>query len=322
MGQGLAKGWQGGRLDKLRLMETYVLVVRGGSFTAAAEKLRVSRAVVTKHIALLERFLGSRLLNRTTRRLEPTNIGRHYFDFCCLALQQMEEAEAEVVRLQNEPRGALRLAVPKAFGSLYGGAIASDFLAAYPDIEISTIISDSPIDHAQMFENAFDLAIRLSRPQDPLLVTRQVCRFRWIVCASPAYIARHGAPKTPGDLSAMNCLIHNRLAADGLWRLSSGRRKLPVKVRGNFSSNSALILRDGALAGKGVALLPAYCISGDLEQKSLMRLLPAYDGPEEGLFIVFPSSQQVPVKVRLFVDFIVKRFRTPPWISKAGLETA
>jgi DNA-binding transcriptional LysR family regulator len=230
----------------------------------------------------------------------------------------MEEAESEVRKLQNEPYGILRVAVPKAFGTLYGGTIVSDFLAIHPKIDVSTIISASPINHAQMFEHSFDLAIRLSQPKDPLLITRQVCRFRWLVCASPEYVAIHGAPATPKDLSEVNCLIHTRLAADRVWRLSAGRRRFAIKVWGNFSSDSALVLRDGALLGNGIALLPAYCISEDLEQGRLVRILPEYSGPEEGLFIVFPTSKQIPKKVRLFVEFLVARFRTPRWLVKAN----
>jgi DNA-binding transcriptional LysR family regulator len=299
-------------VDKLQLMATYVQVLKSGSFSAAAGRLRVSRAVITKHVAKLEDVLGARLLNRTTRRLHATEIGVKYFEFCNKLLSEIAEAEADVASLQQKPAGDMRVAVPKAFGSLHMGEAVADFCRAYPQIGVSTSIIDFPLEPRTIFENGFDVAIRLSRPQDSSIVSRQVCKLTWVVCASPGYLGRLSSIAKPSDLSQHNCLLHRKITAGGVWLLNGHGAATKIRVRGNLSSNSAMVLRAAAIADAGVSVLPLYCVAADLADGRLVRILPEYVGHEDALFILFPHRRQ-PHRVRLFIEFLAKRFRASAW---------
>lgn len=299
-------------MDKLKLMDTYVRVVRGGSFAAAADQLGVSRGVVTKHIAKLEQALGVRLLNRTTRRLSPTEIGVDYLEFCGRTLREIDDTESVMARLQDEPRGTIKVAAPKAFASLYLGDLVGEFSTRHPNIEIMAFVGDSPMDQINLVENGYDLVIRLSRPLDSSIVSRRLCTIDWIACASPDYLKRAGKPRTPQDLTALQCLTHTRLTADNIWRFS-GREESAIKVSGPVKSNSVLVLRGSTLAGAGIALLPTYCVADDLAAGRLVRVLPDCTGPAEEVFVLFPYSHQEPKKVRLFVDYLAEKLHTPPW---------
>ena len=306
-------------MDRFRLMETYVAVVRCGSFAAAANHLGVSRASVTKHVAELENRLGVRLLNRTTRRVKKTEIGSEYFEYCAKTLRELEDTETALSNLQDTPRGSLKIAAPKAFASLHIGELVAEFTLKHPGILISAMVSDSPMDQVNLVENGYDLVIRLAQPEISSSVSRKVCSISWIACAAPKYLEGITPISHPLDLTTAGCLLHTRLAGDGFWRFresSSHQRASPevaVRVTPVMRSNSVQVLRSAALAGLGVALLPTYCITKELRSKTLVQLFPHFTGPEEGLFILFPYNEFVPKKVRLFVDFLVGKFRGRPW---------
>jgi len=305
-------------MDRLKAMETFVRVVKEGSFAAAADQMGLSRAIVTKHIMQLEKELGARLINRTTRRFNVTEIGQDYVVFCQRMLEQMSEQDALIGRLQEEPRGELKLLTPKSFGSLYLGNIVSDFMALYPDIHVTLILSDSSMRYLDLIENGFDLAIRLTSHVDSSMMARRIGALRWVPCASPDYLARHSAPSSPADLAEHNCLLHTK-HADGIWRFAGqgpGKGKgagETVKVHGPIATNSVMVLRQVALNGKGIALLPTYCIGPDLANGSLRQVLPNHAGPDEAIYVMFPHRQLVPTKIRLFIDFIAERIKQSPW---------
>jgi len=306
-------------MDRLKAMETFVRVVKEGSFAAAADQMGLSRAIVTKHVMQLEKQLGARLINRTTRRFSVTEIGKDYVAFCQRMLEQMSEQDALIERLQEEPRGELKVLTPKSFGSLYLGNIVSDFMALYPDIHVTLILSDTSMRYLDLIENGFDLAIRLTSHVDSSLMARRIGALRWVPCASPDYLAHHAAPRTPADLAAHNCLLHTK-HADGIWRFAGqgagkgkGASEVTVKVQGPIATNSVMVLRQVALNGKGIALLPTYCIGPDLADGSLRQVLPNHAGPDEAIYVMFPHRQLVPTKIRLFIDFIAERISASPW---------
>lgn len=306
-------------MDRFRLIETFVSVARSGSFAAAANQLGLSRSSVTKHVAELEHFLGVQLLNRTTRKLKKTEIGEEYFEFCTRTLRDLEETEAALKNLQNSPRGGLKIAAPKAFASIHLGSMVADFSHRYPGILVSAMVSDLPMDQVNLVENGYDLVIRLAQPESSTSISRKVCSVRWIACASRGFIEQHGQINEPDQLASAGCLLHTRLAGDGVWhftQVKSGRRHgsaVSVRVTPVMRSNSVQVLRRAAISGLGVALLPTYCIADDLCSGSLTPLFPDFHGPEEGMFILLPNNDFMPKKVRLFVDFLVNRFRVPPW---------
>ncbi|HEY4133738.1 MAG TPA: LysR family transcriptional regulator [Alphaproteobacteria bacterium] len=299
-------------MDRLKAMETYVRVVKEGSFAAAAGQMGVSRAIVTKHVMQLETQIGARLINRSTRRFSVTEIGREYYGFCLRLLEQVSEQDAMIGRLQEEPRGALKILAPKSFGSLYLGGILSEFTALYPGIRVSLVLNDVSMRSLDLIENGFDLAIRLTAHADSSLMAKRVGALRWLPCASPDYLSRHAAPRLPDELVRHNCLMHTK-HADGLWRFDGPQGPLAVKVDGSVSANSVIVLRQMTLDGQGVALLPTYCIGPDLAAGRLRRLLPSYSGPDESIYVMFPHRELLPVKIRLFIDFVAERIGAAPW---------
>lgn len=299
-------------MDRLKAMETFVRVVREGSFAAASDQLGLSRAIVTKHVMQLEKQLGARLINRTTRRFSVTEIGQTYFDFCVRMLEEMAEQDALVTRLQEEPRGELKVLAPKSFGSLYLGNIISEFMARYPDIRVSLVLSDVSMHGLDLVENGFDLAIRVQAPNDSSLMARRIGALQWVLCASPAYLAAHGEPQSLDEVPRHKCLLH-RKHGDGVWRFKSARGDEPVKVTGAMVTNSVMVLHQVTRNHMGIALLPTYCVGPDLANGTLMQILKDYSGPHESIYVLFPHRQLVAAKIRLFMDFVAARISASPW---------
>jgi DNA-binding transcriptional LysR family regulator len=300
-------------MDQLKTMETFVQVVRTRSFSVAARELGFSRALVTKHVQSLEEHLGARLLNRTTRSINLTEIGAEYYDFCRRILAEIGDEERSLQDLQKEPRGSLRILAPKSFGMLHLCETVASFGQRYPDIRATLVLDDSSVRAPDLVDNAFDVAVRLAAISDSSLIVRKLASLRWVLCAAPSYLARHGAPKIPEDLAGHNCLTHLTIGADRVWRFQDGRKTLSVKVQGSFAANSVIALQHAARVGMGIAALPTYCIGGDLASGALTQLLPNHRLPERPLYVVYPYGTLPTKKVRLFVEFLAEWFRQPSW---------
>lgn len=291
-------------------MDSFVRVVRLGSFTAAAKQLGISRALASRYITDLERRLGARLLNRTTRYLTTTEIGATYFDFCQRALKEIDEQESSLARLQKEPRGSLKVAAPKSFGSLNLGDAVIHFASEHPDIHVSLILDDFSFRSYDFVENGLDVAIRLTELRDSSLIARKITTLRRVLCASPEYLARHDEPLRPSDLTRHHCLAHVNLdPSERIWRFQARKGLIAVKIAGPFSSNSALVLRKAALAGVGITCLPLYCVEGDLKTGALRELLTDYPLPRRPIYVVYPPGGKVPEKIHRFVDFLTEWFK-------------
>ena len=242
----------------------------------------MSRALVSLHVTDLEKRLGVRLLNRTTRSLTLTEAGASYLEYCQRMLAEMNEQESSITQLQKEPRGSLKVAAPKSFGTLYLADAVVSFSARYPTFSWSLILEDYSFRAYDFVEQGLDVAVRLGDLPDSTLVARKIATLQWMVCASPKYLAQHGEPKTPADLGKHTCLAHVNLDPnDRSWRLHSSDHVISVKISGAFSSNSALVLRKAALAGLGIGYLPLYCIEEDLKTGALRQgLLTNYSPPQ------------------------------------------
>jgi DNA-binding transcriptional LysR family regulator len=298
-------------MDRLKTIESFIRVVRTRSFSKAAEEVGVSRGLISKHISGLERRLGVRLLNRSTREVSLTEIGERYFDSCRRMIGELDGAEAEILRLQSEPRGLLRLVAPKSFGSTHFSDAVAKFSLLYPNINVLVTLDDGANYAFDFAANEYDVAIRLSPlADDSSVAARKLGSLRWIVCASPQYLKRCGEPHEPKDLTRHNCLIHVKIAPDRMWRFTD---KKAVKVSGTFLANSDLTIRKAALAGVGIAQLPTYYISGDLKAGTLRHILKTFPVSERPVYALFPASRQVPRKVRLLVDFLAKWYRAAAW---------
>jgi DNA-binding transcriptional LysR family regulator len=303
-------------MDNLKAMEIYTHVVAARSYAAAAERLGISRANVTKYVMQLEQHLGARLLNRTTRRVSVTEVGKDYYGFCRRVLGDIQDKESAISGSQAEAKGAIRVMAPKSFGGLYMGKVVSDFHTRHRDIRVSLFMADVSLSAIDLVENGFDLAIRLTVQADSSLVSRRIAATRWVLCAAPAYVEAQGRPRALKDLKAHNCLLHSKspaMPASAIWKFRGPKRSESVKVSGPLTANSVMVLRAAALAGQGIALLPTYCIGEDLVKKDLVEVLPTYGGPEEEISVLFPHRRYLPAKSRLFIDFMAEVFGHPPW---------
>jgi DNA-binding transcriptional LysR family regulator len=293
-------------MDRLASMQVFVQVVDSGSFAAAAKRLNASAATVTHHIQALEDHLGAQLLHRTTRRLNLTEVGRTFYERSTRILAQVEEAESCASALQTTPRGLLRINTTEGFARIAAPLIA-EFAATHPDISFDVVTTDHMVD---LIDGGFDLALRPGPFPDSSLISRRLGVGKLIVCAAPAYVERRGAPRRPQDLADHNCLIH--AARESPWRFIGPDGAIPVEVSGNLHSNTWVAVRGAAIAGQGVALLPIILVAEDLHEGRLTRLLPDYDSGQIVIQAVYPASRHLTVKVRSFLDFLVKRLHEQP----------
>lgn len=297
-------------MEALNDLAVFVRVVERGSFTAAAEDLALSKAVVSKYVSRLEARLGARLLNRTTRRLTLTEAGSVLFERGGRALGELAEAEQDVARLTGAPRGQLRISAPMSFGILHLAPRLPAFLSRHPAIALDVQLDDRMVD---LVRERIDVAIRITQLADSSLVARRLAPCRQVVCAAPSYLKREGAPQAPSELTRRNCFTYSLLRNAQDWRFQApGGRWIAVSARGNLRSNNTLALREAALAGAGIMHCPTFYVGDDLASGRLVPLLQGYRVPELSIYAVFPERRQLAPKVRAFVDFAAGVFPDPP----------
>ena len=304
-------------MDRIMSMQAFVQVVDSGSFSGAAKRLGVSPAVVTGHVQALEKRLGVRLLNRTTRKVNLTDVGRGFYDRARRILAEIDEAEGLASAQQSSPRGTLRLNTSVSLARLVTPLIG-DYSALYPEVIFELVMTDRMVD---LVEESFDLALRTGPLPNSSLRSRRLGVGRLALCAAPDYLARHGRPERPEDLAGHNCLLFINSHLEGTWRFTGQDGEHSVDVGGSLRTNSVEGLRAATLAGQGIGLLPMVSISDDLRTGHLVRLLPDYSTPEVVVQAVYPSGQHVPVKVRTFLDFLVERLcpaRVTPLLPRAA----
>ena len=302
-------------MDRFKLLESFVAVAKSGSYSQAARQLGVSRALMSKRIMALEARLGARLLNRNTHQLSLTDAGTTYLTSCQSALAELESAEASLIERRKVPRGSLRVLAPHTFGRTQVWPAAIRFMRRYPEIDLYIGIRDLGRQTVDLVAGGFDLALRTRELADSSLVMRKIVPLDWFVVAAPAYLAAHGRPSAPEDLLQHRCLIVNAQPGQR-WELEGGGRPGLVKIPAISVSNAAVVTRDATLACLGLALLPDYYIAADLEAGRLERVLPEYRGKRRWLMAIYPRDRNPPLKTRLFIDFLVERFRDGDW---AGL---
>jgi len=298
-------------LENLTDVAVFVQVVDSGSFTTAAERLKLSKSVVSKYVTRLENRLGARLLNRTTRRISLTEVGRAFYTRSQQGLQMLEEANAEVLHLQGAPRGALRINTPMSFGILHIAPALADFLALYPELSVDMNLDDRKVD---LIEEGFDLAVRISDLPDSSLVARRLASCRHVVCAAPEYLQRHGIPQTPDDLHEHNTLTYKYHESQNEWRFLSPEGKyISAPVSGSIQMNNSLALREVLLQGIGIALIPTFIVGSDIRAGRLQPLLSHYQTLEFSIYIIYPQRRHLSPKVRAFIDFMVERISDSPY---------
>jgi DNA-binding transcriptional LysR family regulator len=291
-------------VDRIRELDSFVAAVEAGSFVKAADALDTSKAVISKHMLGLEQRLGVRLLNRTTRRQSLTDAGRSYFERAKQILESLEDADATVASSALRPTGTLRITAPLTFGLLYLAPLWGGFMSRYPEVKLDITLSDRVVD---LIDEGLDVAVRIARLPDSSLVSRKLASARMVMCASPAYLRKRGAPKTLAEVARHPVLAYTYLSTGDTWKFERKNVAHQVTTNPIMRSNNGDTCRAAALAGRGIILQPSFMIAADLERGDLVEVLPEYKGVELGVYAVYPSRKLLSAKVRVLVDFLAEK---------------
>jgi len=301
--------------DALQEMAVFAKVVAGGSLSAAARELGTSPAMVSRRLAALESRLGVRLVNRTTRTLNLTVEGSRYYEACTRVLADIQEADAEVAAGRVEPRGELKVALPASFGHQHVAPLVPKFAERYPKVELALSLSDRSVN---VMDEGFDVAVCIADLRDSSLAARRLAPNRRVVCASPAYLAAHGTPRTPEDLAKHNCLVVTDFNANWEYKTRDGR-STSVRVQGRYACDNWEVLRQWALAGLGIALKSTWDVYRQLEEGSLVVVLPDYVFHSDvAIYAVYPHRRFLPAKTRVFIEFLAESFGPDPFWDRAA----
>jgi DNA-binding transcriptional LysR family regulator len=303
-------------MDKLTSLRAFVKVVELGSFSEAGRQLRLSRSAISKYIGELEASLGVQLLHRTTRHASANEAGQAYFERALTILADLDAADQAVAQAQAAPRGLLRVNAPMSFGTLQLGPAIADFMALYPELQIQLMLSDDQVDPMQ---GGFDVTLRIADLQSSSLIARKLVTIERAICAAPDYLAQHGMPARPEDLRHHALLTYGFLLTGNQWKLT-GQDGVDHWIQPSWTLcvNNAEVLRDAAVRGRGIALLPTFIAGDVLRSGALRSVLADYKAPPLSLYAIYPPTRHLAVKVRLFIDFLVARFSgVPAWDAAA-----
>lgn len=297
-------------MDRIDAMRAFITVVDEGGFTRAAERLEMSPQLVSKYVSQLEQHLGVRLLNRTTRRIHLTEAGTRYHQRAQQVLTDIDDMEHQLGDLQTQARGLLRISAPVSFATRHLAPLLSDFQRAHPAVGIDLQLNDRKVD---IVEEGFDVALRIGHLKSSSLIAKRIAPVRLVMCASPAYLARHGTPRRPEDLRAHRYLRYSYLeqdASESLFRWLTGRGQ---HQGGDLVSNNGDVLVEAAIAGAGIALQPTFISGAAIQAGRLKVLLPEHEPRPMSLYAVYAHRQLLASKVRCFVDFLEGYFGDPPF---------
>jgi len=293
-------------MDVLTSMAIFCRVVEVGSFSAVANEREVSPSSISKHITALEKRLGTQLLGRTTRQLNPTEAGCEYYNYCNQMLEELSEIETSVSRYQSETSGTLHLSIPVTFGELFIIPDLWVFHEKYPDMNIELSMDDRKVD---LVREGVDLAIQIGPLEDSSMVTRKISSTQRLFVASPEYLAKHGEPKSPAKLKQHNCVILSSMVAPGEWHYTSPKGKAKVQVSGDLTVNNPAALREAALAGVGIVAAPIWLIHEGIRQGKLKVILKDYVPIALDIYAVYRKRLYVQQKVVLMIDHLRETFK-------------
>jgi len=298
--------------DRLNGMRVFAQVVDAKSFSAAADRLGMSKSLASRHVSALERALSVKLLNRSTRKLSLTEAGAVYYEHCARIVQEAELAEQRLTRTQSEPAGLVRVTAVPAFAVRHVLPALTEFYRKYPKIQVKLFCSNRAID---LGDEGFDLGIRVSFDPAPNLVARKLAANRSVLCAAPAYLKRRGTPRRIEDLRKHECVLFPAIAPKGAWTLRRDGRKSSVQVAGVFETDEMDVVRAAVAAGLGIGILPLYIAADALQQGQLVPLLRQYQVvPESAIYLVYLPNRTLSSRVRALIDFLAERFGpVPPW---------
>jgi DNA-binding transcriptional LysR family regulator len=293
-------------MDKLDCMRAFVAVVEAESFTQAAIRMRLSKALVSKYVGALESSLGVRLLNRTTRRMSVTDSGKAYYERCISVLQEIDEIESALRSEHNQPEGTLRINAPMSFSELTLMPIITEFTRLYPDVTIKLELADRFVD---LVEEGVDLAIRIGALPDSSLVVRKLTDMQMMLCASPDYVGNTDIPLTLESLSQHQCIFDSNYKHKDRWIFGRGEQSVAIPIHSRININSARAVSELVLNGQGISLLPSFVVQKEVEQGRLVRLFKEHEPESTGVYALYPHRKHLSAKVRLFIDALVKAFQ-------------
>jgi DNA-binding transcriptional LysR family regulator len=292
-------------MDRLNSMAVFVSAVEKGSLAAAAEEFAISATMAGKHLQTLERHLGVRLLNRTTRRQSLTEPGKLYFERCKQLLTDLQDAEDCASELQASPKGTLRITAPVSFGTRRLTPALTKLLGANPELKLELALHDRVVD---LVEEGFDAAIRIGPLPESGLIARPLADYRLLVCAAPAYLKRHGTPRKPEDLERHHCMGFAFWTQQSRWRFMQKGKQHIANITSRLQINNGEALRQAALSGFGVIMQPEVLLEEDVKAGRLMRLLPSFDAPSRPMHLVYLPDRRPTAKMQKFVEFVLATF--------------
>jgi DNA-binding transcriptional LysR family regulator len=298
--------------DRLNGMRVFAQVVEAKSFSAAADRLGMSKSLASRHVSALERALSVRLLNRSTRKLSLTEGGALFYEHCARIVQEAELAEQRLTQVQAEPAGLVKVTAAPAFAIRHVLPALTDFHRLYPKIQVKLFCSNRAV---ELGDAGFDLGIRVSFAPAAHLVARKLAANRAVLCASPAYVERHGMPRRVEDLRKHECVLFAPLAPKGVWTLRRDGRKHSVPVSGAFETDEVDAVRAAVVAGLGISPLPVYMVADALREGQLLPVLRRFQVlPESAIYLVYLPNRTLASRVRALIDFLVERFgAVPSW---------
>ncbi|GAB4226639.1 MAG: LysR family transcriptional regulator [Elainellaceae cyanobacterium] len=298
-------------MDKFESIRAFTKVVESSGFAAAARELELSRSAVNKLVINLENELGVQLLQRSTRRVTPTETGLAFYERCINILAQLEEAELAVSQLQEEPKGTLRINAPMSFGTIHLAPAVAEFMTKYPDLQVQLTLNDRFIDP---IEEGFDVTIRIAElTEASTLIVQPIAPVKRVVCASPVYLAKHGTPTHPTELRHHACLHYGYLSSRNQWKLIGPDDTYTIAIQGVLCSNNGEVLRDAAAQGLGITSLPTFIVGDCLRDGSLQVILPEFHPPESFVSVIYPPNRHLSAKIRLLAEFLKNRFGNHPY---------
>lgn len=295
-------------MDRLTATRVFVEVVERGSQTAAADALEMSRAMVSRYLGELETWVGARLLHRTTRKLSLTGAGEQLLGQCREMLAMADAMQSVSRTDEAAPRGTLRIACSQSLAQAWLMHALDDFTRLYPQVSVDLLVGSQAVN---LVEARIDLALRITNQLDPNLIARQLAVCRSVVCATPAYLARHGTPQRPEDLAQHNCLSYAYFGRS-IWEFSRAGEPHAVAVSGNLSANESMVLLEAVLADIGISLQPRYSVGAHLRSGALVQLLPDYEPQQLGIHALYGTRRQMPPALRALLDFLIQRLADRP----------
>jgi len=292
-------------MDVLVSMGVFRRVAEKGNFSEVARELEISQPTVSKHVAALENRLNVKLLNRSTRSLSLTDVGKHYYDRCVYILDELQETESTLRSQQSQPKGTLRINTPVTFGELEIAPLLWDFLEKYPELNIDLITDDRYVD---LVKEGVDMAIRVGPMDDSSLVARKIGDSPRFAVASTDYLTDNGEPSSLQELKKHNCIVYMLLTTLNEWHFTGPNGKESVRVHGRFSVNNPRIMRQAVLAGQGIAITPQWLIGDDISAGNVKVILSDYVPTPLDIHAVYPDRRLVPAKVSCFIEYLKEKF--------------